>query len=74
MLALLGDNLWAEIDLNEIPSPLEDVFGALLTDISWPKITDADGNVTRMVHDWSGNRLSISRVRCQCGPAEPVTV
>ncbi len=41
-LALLGDNLWAEIDLNEIPSPLEDTFGALLTDIPWPQITDEE--------------------------------
>jgi hypothetical protein len=43
VLSLLGDNLWAEIDLNEIPSPLEDAFGALLTDIPWPQITDEEG-------------------------------
>jgi oligoendopeptidase F len=43
VVALLGDNLWAEIDLNEIPSPHEDTFGALLTDLTWPTITDAEG-------------------------------
>ena len=48
VLALLGDNLWAEIDLNEIPSPLEDTFGALLTDIPWPKITDEDGEKVQL--------------------------
>ena len=30
-LALAGDNLWAEIDLNELPSDHEKAFGALLT-------------------------------------------
>ncbi|MBN1335950.1 MAG: oligoendopeptidase F [Deltaproteobacteria bacterium] len=43
VLGLVGDNLWAEIDLNEIPSPSEDVFQALLADIPWPKIRDASG-------------------------------
>ena len=47
-LALLGDNLWAEIDLNEIPSPLEDAFSALLTDIPWPEITDARGDSVQL--------------------------
>jgi oligoendopeptidase F len=48
VLALLGDNLWAEIDLNEIPSPLEDAFGALLTDIPWPKIRDEQGREVQL--------------------------
>ena len=48
VLAQLGDNLWAEIDLNEIPSPLEDAFGALLTDITWPQITDEDGEKVQL--------------------------
>ena len=47
-LALLGDNLWAEIDLNEIPSPLEDAFAALLSDIPWPQIEDAKGEVVQL--------------------------
>lgn len=42
-LALLGDNLWAEIDLNELPSSLEDTHGALLTDIPWPRVKDDAG-------------------------------
>lgn len=42
-LALLGDNLWAEIDLNEMPSPHEDVYSSLLTDITWPRVRDDQG-------------------------------
>jgi oligoendopeptidase F len=48
VLALLGDNLWAEIDLNEIPSPLEDAFSALLTDIPWPEIKDEQGEMVQL--------------------------
>ena len=48
VLGLMGDNLWAEIDLNEIPSSLESTFGALLTDISWPVITDENGEQVQM--------------------------
>ena len=48
VLALLGDNLWAEIDLNEITSPLETAFDALLTDIPWPEITDEQGEKVRL--------------------------
>ncbi len=47
-LSLLGDNLWAEIDLNELPSPLEDAFGALLSDIPWPKIRDEQGKEVQL--------------------------
>lgn len=42
-LSLLGDNLWAEIDLNEIPSSLEDAFSATRSDIPWPKVKDDQG-------------------------------
>lgn len=42
-LALLGDNLWAEIDLNEIPSAHEDAFNAILNDIPWPLVKDEQG-------------------------------
>ncbi len=48
ILQLAGDNLWAEIDLNEIPSPLEETFGAILSDIVWPVVHDADGNEVQM--------------------------
>jgi len=48
VLQLAGDNLWAEIDLNEIPSPLEDAFGAILSDITWPMVHDEDGQPVRL--------------------------
>jgi len=48
VLQIMGDNLWAEIDLNEIPSDLESTFGALLSDISWPMVHDADGNEVQL--------------------------
>jgi oligoendopeptidase F len=48
VLQLAGDNLWAEIDLNEIPSDLEDAFDALLSDIRWPMVHDADGNEVQL--------------------------
>jgi oligoendopeptidase F len=48
VLQLAGDNLWAEIDLNEIPSGHESTFGSLLGDITWPVITDADGKEVQL--------------------------
>jgi oligoendopeptidase F len=48
VLQLLGDNLWAEIDLNEIPSDLQAAFGALMSDIAWPVIHDADGKEVQL--------------------------
>ena len=47
-LGLLGDNLWAEIDLNEIPSWMEQGFGALMTDIPWPKVHNEKGELVQM--------------------------
>jgi oligoendopeptidase F len=62
VLSLLGDNLWAEIDLNEIPSPLEDAFGALLTDIPWPEITDEQGEKVQLtLSNYSRYRASADR-------------
>jgi len=43
VMGLFGDNLWAEIDLNEIPSPAEDVFNAVRGEIEFPMIKDGDG-------------------------------
>lgn len=43
VLGLAGDNLWAEIDLNEIPSDHEKTFGALLSDLALPTIRDEEG-------------------------------
>jgi len=44
VLGLAGDNLWAAIDLNELPSSLETAFGSLVAEMPLPKITDADGS------------------------------
>ncbi|RKZ11522.1 oligoendopeptidase F [bacterium] len=48
LMQLAGDNLWAEIDLNEIPSGYEDAFGALLGSITWPMVHDAEGNEVQL--------------------------
>ena len=48
VLGLAGDNLWAEIDLNEIPAPVETVFHSLLDDIPWPMVHDAQGNEVQL--------------------------
>ena len=48
VLALAGDNLWAEIDLNEIIGPSENAFDGLLSDIAWPVVHDADGNEVQL--------------------------
>jgi oligoendopeptidase F len=48
ILQMLGDNLWAEIDLNEIPSDLESTFVALMSDISWPMVHDEEGNEVQL--------------------------
>jgi len=48
VLQLAGDNLWAEIDLNELPSSLEDAFNALLTDIAWPVVHDESGKEVQL--------------------------
>jgi len=43
ILALAADNLWAEIDLNELPSDHEKTFGAMLSDMPLPVITGENG-------------------------------
>lgn len=43
VLTLAGDNLWAEIDLNEIHSNSEDVFDAMLSSMDLPIIKDEAG-------------------------------
>jgi oligoendopeptidase F len=47
-LALAGDNLWAEIDLNEIPSAYEKAFKGLLADIPLPTISDEEGKPVQL--------------------------
>lgn len=48
ILSLAGDNLFAEIDLNEIPSSLEKAFSGLLSDIAWPVIRDEKGEEVQL--------------------------
>jgi len=48
VLGLAGDNLWAAIDLNELPSPLESAFGALVSEMPLPKIEDAQGQEVQL--------------------------
>jgi oligoendopeptidase F len=44
VLSLAGDNLWAALDLNELPSSLEQAFIALQSELPLPTITDQSGN------------------------------
>ena len=48
VLALAGDNLWAEIDLNEIPSDFEKAFGGFLTDLQLPMVHDEEGKEVQL--------------------------
>jgi oligoendopeptidase F len=48
VLSLAGDNLFAEIDLNELPSDFEKAFHAQLADLVLPKIKDARGQEVQL--------------------------
>jgi len=48
ILALAGDNLWAEIDLNELPAAPEKAFRALISDFQLPDIMDENGKKVRL--------------------------
>jgi oligoendopeptidase F len=48
VLSLAGDNLWAVIDLNELPSPVEQTFLALRSELPLPTISDEDGNTVQL--------------------------
>ncbi|MFH1680435.1 MAG: oligoendopeptidase F [Candidatus Eisenbacteria bacterium] len=48
LLSLAGDNLWAEIDLNELPSDFEKSFGGMLTDLLLPAVADEKGEEVRL--------------------------
>ncbi len=43
ILSLAGDNLWAQIDLNELPSASEKAFRAIISDFDLPIIKDESG-------------------------------
>jgi oligoendopeptidase F len=62
VLQLAGDNLWAEIDLNEIQSSVERAFGALLSDISWPVVHNESGDEVQLtLSNYPGFRRSPDR-------------
>lgn len=48
VLALGGDNLWAQIDLNELPSHSENAFAALLSELPLPTITNEKGEEVQL--------------------------
>ncbi|MBI4955033.1 MAG: oligoendopeptidase F [Myxococcales bacterium] len=47
-LALLGDNLWAEIDLNELTADVERIYKSARADLVLPKITDEAGKEVQL--------------------------
>lgn len=62
ILSLAKDNLWAEIDLNEISSPSEDVFKAMLSEMQLPIITDETGNKVQLtLSNYPKYRRSLDR-------------
>ena len=62
LLSLAGDNQWAEIDLNEIPSDHEKVFDSLLAEIPLPTITDESGGTVQLsLSNYSRYRASPER-------------
>ncbi len=48
VLSLVGDNQFAEIDLNELPSDFELAFGGMMSDLPLPEITDDKGAKVQM--------------------------
>ena len=48
ILSMAGDNQFAEIDLNELPSDFEKTFQALYSDIKLPTITDENGKKVQL--------------------------
>jgi oligoendopeptidase F len=48
VLSLAGDNQWAEIDLNELPSDHERAFQAFLSQMPLPTITDESGRSVQL--------------------------
>ncbi|MCB0746841.1 MAG: oligoendopeptidase F [Ignavibacteriae bacterium] len=48
ILSLAGDNLWAQIDLNELPASPEKAFRAIIADMTLSKITDEQGKEVQL--------------------------
>ncbi|MBN2411353.1 oligoendopeptidase F [candidate division KSB1 bacterium] len=48
LLALAGDNLWAQIDLNELPSASEKVFRSLISELTLPMVLGPDNKKVQL--------------------------
>lgn len=48
VLSLAADNLFSEIDLNEVPSDIEQAFKATMRDLQLPKIKDENGKEVQL--------------------------
>lgn len=48
VMSLAGDNLFAEVDLNELPSDNELIFKAVQRDLVLPRITDEEGKEVQL--------------------------
>ena len=48
VMSLAGDNLFAEVDLNELPSDNELIFKAVQRDLQLPRITDEEGKEVQL--------------------------
>src|SRR5262245_3938269 len=62
VLALSGDNLWAEIDLNEIPSDFEKAYDGIRNGLALPVIKDAENRPVQLnLSNYGRYRSSIDR-------------
>ena len=62
VLAMAGDNLWSEVDINELPSDIEMIFKAVTRDIQLPKIKDEEGKEVQLnLSNYSKYRASKDR-------------
>lgn len=62
VLAILGDNIFAEVDLNELPSDVEMVFKSVTRDVQLPKIKDENGKEVQLtLSNYSKYRSSKDR-------------
>jgi len=48
LLSMAGDNLWAQIDINELPAAPEKAFRALEAEMTLPMVKGTDGNDVRL--------------------------
>ena len=48
LLALAGDNLWAQIDLNELPSASEKAFRTLISELTLPMVTGPENKKVQL--------------------------